>query len=349
MVSVIIPTYNCEKYIVEAIQSVLKQTYTNFEIIVIDDGSTDKTKEVLKQFDNKITYIYQRNSGSSKSRNIGISKAKGEYIAFLDADDRWKPFKLELQIKILEKLQEVDMVFTNYSVIDENGSLINNSGIENGFPIFSEYGISLKNFFNETIDIKTLKISNIFPLNDNRIYYGNIFYMLFKGNFILPSTEIFRRKSLDFYPFFNENYKCANDQYFHLRFSKNHKIAYVDCSTCEYRINRKGKLSDKQNIPRLILNTIDTRLHIIREDNELASKNERLIKQVMANDYLRLAYYYLSESDTNNSRRYAIISLKYNLVKFRAWLIFLSSFFPKHILDTMRLFKSFIRKVFSKK
>ena len=98
LVSIIIPTYNRAKLVTEAVQSALSQTYTNFEILVIDDGSTDNTEEMLKKYDNDIKYIKTERSGPGRARNLGISRAKGEFIAFLDSDDLWMDFKLDLQM-----------------------------------------------------------------------------------------------------------------------------------------------------------------------------------------------------------------------------------------------------------
>jgi glycosyltransferase involved in cell wall biosynthesis len=107
MISIIIPSYNSEKSICRALNSIINQTYNNFEIIIVDDGSTDNTKELIKSFlENKTvqyTYIYQKNSGPSSARNNGVINAKGEYIAFLDSDDEWHPQKLEIQIKVIEE------------------------------------------------------------------------------------------------------------------------------------------------------------------------------------------------------------------------------------------------------
>jgi len=104
MVSVIIPTYNRAHLIGRAVQSVLNQTHRDFEIIIIDDGSTDKTLETINRFDDsRIKYIrHLNNKGAAAARNTGIRAAKGEYIAFLDSDDEWLPEKLEEQIKIIE-------------------------------------------------------------------------------------------------------------------------------------------------------------------------------------------------------------------------------------------------------
>jgi glycosyltransferase involved in cell wall biosynthesis len=129
IVSVIIPTYNRAHLIVRAIRSVLNQTYQDFEIIVIDDGSTDNTEEIIRGFkDKKVKYIkkYKENKGSSIARNIGIKVARGKYIAFLDSDDEWLPEKLDKQIKVLQsESPEVGVVYSNLCYMDENGKSMN--------------------------------------------------------------------------------------------------------------------------------------------------------------------------------------------------------------------------------
>ena len=129
LVSVIIPTYNRNNIISRAIDSVIKQTYDNIEIIVVDDGSTDNTKQILRQFRGKVKYIYKINGGVSSARNKGIEEAKGELIAFLDSDDYWMPDKIEKQIKYLIINKERSGVLTNYEFVD-NGSLLKVVNIE---------------------------------------------------------------------------------------------------------------------------------------------------------------------------------------------------------------------------
>ncbi len=102
-VSVIIPTYNRAKFVTKAIDSVLAQTYKDYEIIVIDDGSTDNTQEVLEPYMDKITYMYQENAGVSAARNAGIRATTGQWIAFLDSDDKWMPEKLSIQMECLSQ------------------------------------------------------------------------------------------------------------------------------------------------------------------------------------------------------------------------------------------------------
>lgn len=112
VISVVIPVYNTEKYLACAIESVLDQK-GNFalDLIVLDDGSTDKTAEIAKSFGNRLRYIYQTNSGISATRNAGIKAAQGDFIAFLDADDYWTENKLSLQIHAFEMDTSLDIVF----------------------------------------------------------------------------------------------------------------------------------------------------------------------------------------------------------------------------------------------
>jgi glycosyltransferase involved in cell wall biosynthesis len=118
-VSVIIPTFNCARFLGRAIDSALAQTYGDYEVIVVDDGSTDETQHVVPRFGGKIRYLYQPNKGVSSARNLALSQASGELIAYLDADDMWYPHKLERQVAFLDTHRECGLVHSDFAVIDE--------------------------------------------------------------------------------------------------------------------------------------------------------------------------------------------------------------------------------------
>lgn len=127
LVSIITPSYNTSKYITKTIESVLSQTYTNWEMIIVDDCSTDDTDEIVKPYlkDRRIKYIKnKKNSGAAISRNIALKEANGEWIAFLDSDDLWSNDKLEKQIKFMKK-NNYYFSYTNYEEIDESGNRLN--------------------------------------------------------------------------------------------------------------------------------------------------------------------------------------------------------------------------------
>lgn len=120
IVSVVIPMYNVERYIEKSVQSVLAQTYTNFEIVCVDDGCSDGTLERLQQFsDSRIRIVRQENAGLAAARNTGINAAQGIYIALLDADDFWAPLKLELHVRHLESNPEVGVSYCPSLFVDE--------------------------------------------------------------------------------------------------------------------------------------------------------------------------------------------------------------------------------------
>jgi len=180
VVSIIIPCYNSAITIQRALESVINQTYTDFEIIIVDDGSTDNTKDVIaaffKDLSLKYTYIYQQNSGPSVARNRGIKNASGEYIAFLDSDDDWHPQKIMLQIALMKEL--------NIKISGTNHKIISQKDLE----------------IEKAIDYQ----------NRQSMPYAKIFWprILFKSPFATPSVVI--HKSLKHY-LFDENMKYSED------------------------------------------------------------------------------------------------------------------------------------------
>lgn len=145
MISVVIPLYNKEKLIGKTLRSVLEQTYQDFEIVVVNDGSTDNSvTEVEKIADPRIRLIHQQNAGVSAARNKGISEAKGEFIALLDGDDLWKPEYLATQIELTRKYSQCDVFAVNYEFHDVKGNVSNT--IIRKIPFEGDDGV-LSNYF----------------------------------------------------------------------------------------------------------------------------------------------------------------------------------------------------------
>jgi glycosyltransferase involved in cell wall biosynthesis len=112
-VSIIIPTYNRKSFVLEAVESVLAQTYEDFELIAVDDGSSDGTAEVLKRYEKRVLYLYQANQGVSAARNNGLARAQGEFVAFLDSDDLWLAKKLAIQIAFMDRHPQAQISYTD--------------------------------------------------------------------------------------------------------------------------------------------------------------------------------------------------------------------------------------------
>ena len=193
LVSVVIPVFNGERFIETALASVFKQTYNEIEIIVVNDGSTDKTIEHLDKYRGKIKIISITNSGTpSVPRNIGIVEAKGEYIAFLDQDDIWQPFKLQHCISALEKNSEVGCLFSDFNRFewhDMSFYALSNSQI---FPFIYE-------------EIRSFKW---FEYKYFRIVKEKMFTLLLRGYPIYHSTMIGRVKSVKKGYSYSKVYPC---------------------------------------------------------------------------------------------------------------------------------------------
>jgi len=193
-VSVIIPTYNMARYLPEAIESVLNQSFKDFEIIVVDDGSTDNTKPIIESFQDKIIYLYQSNRGESAARNLGIKKAHGEFLAFLDADDKWLPDKLNLQVEVFKNNPTIGMVACGAMGIDESGKFI-----KQYVP---------KNFASHNSLLKALSISQIIPGSSSGV--------------------LVRKKCFETVGFFDEKIKIGPDWDMWLRIAKKFNIYFIE-------------------------------------------------------------------------------------------------------------------------
>lgn len=183
IVSVIIPAYNAEAFIQSTLDSVLAQTYQDFEIIVVDDGSTDRTPEIVKSFverDSRVHLLRQKNAGVAAARNLAIQVSKGVYLSPLDADDIWYPQKLEKQVRCMEAADEsVGLVYSWSVYLNEAGQIIGRYIADQGYT-FAE---------------------------------GNVFNTLLYFNFLdNASTALFRRSCLDRVGGYNCNLKAQNAQ-----------------------------------------------------------------------------------------------------------------------------------------
>lgn len=193
MVSVIIPTYNRQDKIVKSINSVLAQTYADFELLIIDDGSTDNTQEVVEAIpDDRVKYVWlPHNMGAAGARNEGVKLAKGELIAFHDSDDVWHSEKLELQVRHMEAHPEFSMVFCAY--------------------MYHKGGVCCRA-----------------PLETLKIYEGDMLSQLLVKNLIGTPTMLIRKDCFWDVGGFNTALKCLEDWEFALRFAESYYIGYVD-------------------------------------------------------------------------------------------------------------------------
>ncbi|MCX7590743.1 MAG: glycosyltransferase family 2 protein [Kiritimatiellae bacterium] len=217
-VSVVIPTFNCARFLGEAVESALRQTFEDCEVVVVDDGSTDETPSVLAGFGSRIRVIRQKNLGAAAARNTGIRETHGPFLAFLDADDRWKPEKLRRQMEVLEREQDFPIVHTDSSVIDEQGRIITPSANQQRQ---SHSGMVFEEFFVNPVSV------------------------------VLTSSVVVARKCLDAVGGFDTHFPILQDLHLFLRLAMKYSIFYIPEPLVEYRM-RRGSLT-RSNVVQNIL------------------------------------------------------------------------------------------------
>lgn len=268
LVSVIIPTYNRAIYVVEAIESVLAQTYKDFEIIVVDDGSTDDTKKVLEPYMNRIVYIHQKNQKQAAARNTGIHRATGQYIAFLDSDDLWLPKKLEVQVDYMEAHPEIGMAHTGFLLQEESPS-----------------GTILKEW----------PYTKQWPS-------GNIFLELFLEPMVNTSTVLARRECFDAAGLFDPQLNWAEDYHMWWRIARNFPIGYIDKPLEIKRVHNTNLTKDRFEAK---LGTVRALEKLINENPDIVNElGTCLIRRGRFNRYFALAYEMFDRGYNREARPY---------------------------------------------
>ncbi len=264
-VSVIIPTYQRSHIVSQAINSVLAQTYKDYEIIVVNDGSQDNTPQVLAQFsDTRITAIHQTNQGLSAARNTGIRSARGKYIAFLDDDDLWEPQKLEKQISILEANPNFGLIYSDALFFsDENGLL--GSSYNQAFP---------------TPNLQVL-------------------WTLFRYNYIPVLTVVVRRNCLDEVGLFDETLRSCEDHDLWLRLIEKFPIYFLNEVLARYR-NSSNNLSKNQEL--MFINHLRVKEKVLNRNPELLKIPIHFLDPCFYDYYLKLARFYIKNNQIEQAK-----------------------------------------------
>jgi len=242
-VSVIIPTFNRATYVGQAIGSVLDQepSARSVEIIVVDDGSTDDTAQAIQPFLDKITYLVTPHKGISHSRNTGMAAASGEYLAFLDSDDLFYPYKIALQATCLDLYPHLGMVCTEASAFDDHGFWDEYHLKTYHKPAYSKADTSYDTIWAESVPLEQTPL-HYGKWQNRKLYLGNIFDAYLQSLIIFTNTVMIRRSILNQTGMQNEAYWLLEEFDFFLRCAKHCKAAFIDVPTYKLRYHT-GQIS----------------------------------------------------------------------------------------------------------
>jgi glycosyltransferase involved in cell wall biosynthesis len=290
-VSVIIPAYNAAPWIAETIDSVLNQTFQDFEVIVVDDGSTDGTAEIVKNYKSQVQYLYKNNGGVGSARNTGIRAARGRYIACVDADDLWLPEKLEVQTQLLQTEPSLAWVYSD--------------------------GLIFENNSNQNLHLFSPSASMI---------SGDVLRPLLLQDFIPCPTPVIRRDIFENVGFFEEDMSLQSvaDWDMWLRISAKYPVGFIDKPLVKYRRHSTSMTSTS-----IIERSLKSRLTVI--EGAILRDPERLgnlRQQAIANIYMTLGHLVMSRGNRLEAREMYLHSIQMNSKQLKSIIYLIATFLP---------------------
>jgi len=298
LVSVIMPVYNGQDYIAEAIESILNQTFKDFELIIINDGSTDRTEEVIKSYlnDKRVRYYKQLHKGYSAAINQGFNLAEGRYICFQDADDVSLPIRLEEEVDVLENNPDVELVYSPAIFLDDD---------DNFYTIWGG-----------------MKKGLILPVES--------FYKLYvEGNFLPNTSVMFKRRHLNNDKLFREDLNLCADFEHHFRVTHDYNIYEITHPLVKIRRGKHHK-----HLTALREENFNAEKHILKKIYQrFKNKNPKVTRihyfKAMSNQFLKESQYYIAKRDVKKAIVSLIKSLIYNPFKIKVYKIIIRKIFYK--------------------
>jgi glycosyltransferase involved in cell wall biosynthesis len=284
LVSVIIPTFNRAALCKYAVESVLAQTYRNLEVIVVDDGSVDDTRELLAGLDERVRYLWQRNAGVSASRNLGIESAQGEFLTFLDSDDSWLPWKLEAQLAVLKAYPNAGMVFTDMAAVGDDQVMQYESYKARMFDAYETF--SPETHFQHHQVLGAVWDGCPLELGERRCHAGDIVDQMFLGNLVLTSSVVIRRSRQQAVGLFDVSLLRSGEDYdFHLRTCNVGEVAYVDVSAVRYRIGAEDQLTSRDLLIWIARNDLKTVTKMLSTSRDRLHWSDIAVRRRLARAY----------------------------------------------------------------
>lgn len=289
-VSVLIPTFNRRDYVVAALDSVLAQDFTDFEIIVVDDGSTDDTADVMRPYADRIRYVRTANQGPALARNVGMQVARGEYLAYLDSDDLYYPYKLRLQATLLDENPDVGMVYTEFSGFSDDG-FWEPFHLRRYHASAYERGLEYEQLFTER-----RSLAEAFPGEDlaaleawweRGVYFGDLYERYLFDTVVFTNSMMFRRSLLEQVGLQQKRFGMFHDLEFALRLCRAAPAAFIDVPTYKLRyhgdqISTTRKPQGGRVAIRIQRDLLRVARHHLRRDPEFHARNRQRAERQLA-------------------------------------------------------------------
>ncbi len=339
LVSVIIPTFNRAYCLGRAIDSARTQTHQHTEILVIDDGSNDGTRALIERTytdDPRVRYVFHENRGVTATRNRGLSLARGEFVALLDSDDTWSPWKLEVQLACFRHRPELGMVWTDMEAVGPGGEVLCPSYLRTMYGAYRWFPR------NEQIFPHSFPLAEIAPgltphLGDRRLHTGDIFSQMIMGNLVHTSTVILRRERREKVGWFNEELRfCGEDYDFHLRTCREGPVGFLDLATIRYQTGMADRLSRDEYKVHAAMNCLTSILPFIEQERARIDLPDRMIRLRLAHVHGWAGERLLNTGESSRARVHLCKSLSHQVWQLQAWKLLALASLPGNVREGLR-------------
>lgn len=237
LVSVAIAAYNARHTIAQTLDSLLAQTHRHLDIVVVDDGSTDGTAEVLAGYAERVRVIRQTNAGIAMARNAGVQAARGDFIALLDADDLCYPDRIAIQLRFLQEHPDILLCSSDFSAFDARGPLQPASycGVYYSRCSPQQGGVQARYPQQHRFALRPEESARRGGLTAIPVYHGDVYHELLHGNFIHPPTVLFRREALQRAGMFDPEIRIVCEWEWFVRVARAGPVAHLDLPLLDYR------------------------------------------------------------------------------------------------------------------
>jgi GT2 family glycosyltransferase len=334
LVSVIIPTYNRAYCLPRTLDSVLGQTHTHFEVVLIDDGSTDETRDLVTRaysHDSRIKYFYQPNSGLAAARNQGLIRSHGEYIALLDSDDVWMPWKLDLQLACFRQCPKLGMVWTDMHAIGPDGLVRKEGYLRTMYHAYRWF--STADLFPETYALPEHILSLV--TGAAQLHVGGIFSHMLMGNMVHSSTVMLSRDRVEKVGKFDLSLSGTGEDYqYYLRASREGPVGLVDVASILYQIGMPDRLT--QRMLRIAQDALATVKEVLRQDSAKIDLPRSMIRARLAELHLWVGEQLLAHNRAAEARKHLVQSLRQHPAQPRAWALLAQASLPAVVGDMLK-------------
>jgi GT2 family glycosyltransferase len=338
LVSVVVPTYNRAYCLERAVDSALGQSHSDVEVILVDDGSKDDTRALVERRyggEPRVRYHYQKNTGISGARNTGLGLVRGDYVALLDSDDWWFPWKLELQLACMRAHPELGMTWTEMIAVGPDGKVVNPAYLRTMYSAYKWFPTAGDLFpKSESIDRYAPRGAEIPP--GRRFYWGDIGAQMLLGNMVHTSTVVLTAARARSIRAFREDLRHAGEDYeFHLRTCREGQVGYLDLSSIHYQVGNTDQATKPENGIHMAVNFLN-----VIEPILTAERDKLALPRHMQDIVLAEAYEWVGELRLELNERPAARHALYRALRTRPQArtarLLLGAYLPSPVLTAAR-------------